>query len=348
MTFYQELQLNQAGSKALIRKASGKKEKIRHTGIYLFKILLTLAFCVAFVSVYSAVFGSGNSIVGVLVLLCLMVFRFADFGIQVRGGIGALALIFVVLAAGPRAAHLLGGAGGFLINGVCIFALLFLGCHQIMMANHSTLVLGYLLLYGYDVAGFEYRMRLVGLAAGMVMTMIVYYRNHRKQTYKRNFFSLFREFHPGALRTRWQISMALAAASAVFFAECLGMPRAMWAGIAVMSVTTPFETDMKERVRDRIAGNLAGAAVFAIAFCFLPGDLLPYVGIIGGVGVGLSATYRWQTIFNSFGAMSVAAGLIGLPGAVIFRILHNFLGAVYGKLFFRGWNRFTDLCAAKR
>ena len=122
----------------------------------------------------------------------------------------------------------------------------------------------------------------------------------------------------------------------------------MWAGIAVMSVTTPFETDMKERVRDRIAGNLAGAAVFAIAFCFLPGDLLPYVGIIGGFGVGLSATYRWQTIFNSFGAMSVAAGLIGLPGAVIFRILHNFLGAVYGKLFFRGWNRFTDLCAAKR
>ena len=33
MTFYQELQLNQAGSKALIRSCENKKEKLKHTGI---------------------------------------------------------------------------------------------------------------------------------------------------------------------------------------------------------------------------------------------------------------------------------------------------------------------------
>ena len=46
MTLYQELQLNQAGSKQLIRNTQDKKEKARHIAVYLFKILLTLAFCV--------------------------------------------------------------------------------------------------------------------------------------------------------------------------------------------------------------------------------------------------------------------------------------------------------------
>lgn len=45
MTVYQELQLNQAGSKALIRSCTNRKDKMRHTAIYLFKICLTMAFC---------------------------------------------------------------------------------------------------------------------------------------------------------------------------------------------------------------------------------------------------------------------------------------------------------------
>ena len=68
MTFYQELQLNQAGSKNLIRHAESRREKLRHTLIYLLKIVITLAFCMAFVIAFSTVFGGENSIVGVVVL----------------------------------------------------------------------------------------------------------------------------------------------------------------------------------------------------------------------------------------------------------------------------------------
>ena len=62
MTFYQELQLDQAGSKKLIQNTEGIKNKLRHTTVYLFKIFLTIVFCVAFVSAYSGIFGSENSI----------------------------------------------------------------------------------------------------------------------------------------------------------------------------------------------------------------------------------------------------------------------------------------------
>ena len=55
--------------------------------------------------------------------------------------------------------------------------------------------------------------------------------------------------------------------------------------------------------------------------------------MIGGIGVGLSATYGWQAVFNSFGALSIAMASFGVAGAIILRILTNALGSVYGLLF---------------
>ena len=62
MTFYQELQLNQAGSKSYIASFKNPKDKIKHTGIYLFKILLTVSFCTVFIALFCALFGNSNSI----------------------------------------------------------------------------------------------------------------------------------------------------------------------------------------------------------------------------------------------------------------------------------------------
>ena len=82
MTFYEELQLNQTGSKNIIRECSNKKEKLRHILIYIFKVFITLAFCISFVTLFSLVFGSENSIAGVVVLLFILIFRQTDFNIN--------------------------------------------------------------------------------------------------------------------------------------------------------------------------------------------------------------------------------------------------------------------------
>ena len=44
MTFYQELQLNQAGSKDLLKKSETAKEKIYHLFVYMAKVAVTMAF----------------------------------------------------------------------------------------------------------------------------------------------------------------------------------------------------------------------------------------------------------------------------------------------------------------
>lgn len=333
MNVYEELQLNQAGSKQLIQKAPDRREKLRHFLIYLLKIFLTVAFCMVFVMAYGAVFQNENSIVGVVVLLCLLVFRQADLGIDAKHSLLSLAVIFGILAFAPKAANMTGPLLSFLIHLGSIFALMFLGCHNVVMFNHATLVLSYLLLFGYDVSGTAYLYRLAGLLSGLVLTAAVFYRNHKNRPYKRNMQHLFEEFDLNSSRTRWYLTLTVGVSTLLFLSRLFGLPRPMWAGIAAMSVLTPFRQDQKARALARIPGNLAGGALFYLIYSVMPVSLHPFIGLLGGIGVGFSATYGWQSVFNSLGAIYVAADLLTLPGAIFFRIFNNALGAVYALAF---------------
>ena len=46
--------------------------------------------------------------------------------------------------------------------------------------------------------------------------------------------------------------------------------------------------------------------------------------------------------------MAVATGVIGLEGAIIFRIVHNICGSIYGQVFYKGFQRFINLFAGER
>ena len=65
--------------------------------------------------------------------------------------------------------------------------LMILGCHNVVMSNHSTFVLGYLLLQGYDVIGKEYILRIASLLIGMIICMAVFYKNQKNRPYRRTF-----------------------------------------------------------------------------------------------------------------------------------------------------------------
>lgn len=342
MTFYQELQLNQAGSKSYISSFENMKDKWKHSGIYLFKILLNIAFCTVFIALFSIIFGTENSCAGLAVLLSIMVFRNADLGIRVSHGTCNILMVFGMLAVGPKLTNLLPAGWAFCVNVIFIMLILLLGCHNVIMFNHSTLVLAYLLLQGYDVSGESYHKRLFGLLVGAVLTAAVYYRNHRKKTYKRTFKSLFLEFDLSSARTQWQLRLTLTISSALLIASLLGIPKAMWIGIAVMSVCVPFRGDMAERIKYRAPGNMLGGLLFLAAYFLLPEGSVSYMGILGGIGTGLSASYGWQTIFNAFSSLAVAMPVFGLPYAILLRIFNNVFGTLYAWLFDRIFQPFLS------
>ena len=87
--------------------------------------------------------------------------------------------------------------------------------------------------------------------------------------------------------------------------------------------------------------NVVGCLLFIVLYLVLPESMYPYIGMIGGIGVGYSAGYPWQTVFNTFGALSIAAGIFGMPAAIALRIGANVLGAAYTVI----CNKVTDKVA---
>lgn len=330
MTFYEELQLNQAGSKALIKSSTTSKERNRHILIYLFKILLTLMFCFVFVTVFSMIFGHNNGTAGVVLLLFLLAFRKADLGIKASHGASVMLLIFGILIVAPHLANMLSPGWAFFVHLCSIFALAILGCHQVQMYNQATIILSYLLLFGYDVQGTDYLLRILGLGLGGIWTACVLYRNHKSKPYTDKFLDIFRQFRIDTERSRWQIGMALTVSSAVFVGELLSIPRVMWIGFAALSVTQIAEQERKTKAKYRFIGVLVGAPLVLILLHHLPAEICGFIGVLGGLGVGFSAHYGWQTIFNCFGAVYMATAVLGgTQEAVFFRIVDTGFGILY-------------------
>ena len=344
MTLYQELQLNQAGSKSYIASFDNPKDKLKHSGIYFFKILLNIAFCTLFITLFSLIFGAENSVAGLAVLLCIMVFRCADLGIRVSHGVFDIFIVFGILAAGSKISVLLPAGWAFFANVIFIMLLMIFGCHNVIMFNHSTLVLAYLLLQEYDVSGAAYGRRLAGLLIGAVVTAAVFYRNHRKQTYKRTIISLFKEFDLSSTRTKWQLRFAFTISGVMLFAALLNIPKAMWLGIAAMSVCLPFRNDVRYRAKYRVLGNILGSIIFIAAYLLLPKRATAYLGILGGIGLGLSATYGWQTAFNAFTSLAIAAPVFGIPYAILLRVFNNVFSAAFTWLFDRIFDPALSTC----
>ena len=95
--------------------------------------------------------------------------------------------------------------------------------------------------------------------------------------------------------------------------------------------------DMQYRVRKRIVGNIAGVICFTVLYFLLPPSIYAYIGILGGIGVGLSAKYGWQAVFNTFGALAIATESYGLKGAVGLRVIQNVFGVVFQKVWMRNF-----------
>lgn len=189
------------------------------------------------------------------------------------------------------------------------------------------------------MTGHDYTLRIYGLLAGAVICSLVFYKNHRNRRFRRGFLHLFKEFHLFSTRSNWYLRLSIGISTAMLIGELANMPRVMWIGIATMSVLLPFSKDMKYRVQRRGPFNILGCMIFLLLHMILPDSIFKWIGLIGGVGVGYSAGYAWQTVFNTFGALYIAESMFGLKTAIILRIVANVFGSLYAYGFdkiFRG------------
>ena len=100
-----------------------------------------------------------------------------------------------------------------------------------------------------------------------------------------------------------------------------------------MSVFHPDKSQLQIRYKQRMLYMVLGCLMYMSIYFLIPQQFRGLIGLIGGVMIGFSGTYKWQTVFNSFGALSAATPILGVGGAIIFRILNNVFGALYSKGF---------------
>ena len=182
MTFYQELQVNQAGSKKLIRESASQREKLYHIACVLDqncdnrRILLYFCFTLQSGLRRGQQHCRRSRAAGICSYSAAHICAFA------QGSPRCCSPDFSALWPSDRMQPIWRAR-----SADCSSMLLRLPCSfcsaatQPRMFNQSTLVLGDLLLYGYDVSGHAYQMRLFGLAVGALLVCAVFLRQPSRQ-----------------------------------------------------------------------------------------------------------------------------------------------------------------------
>lgn len=68
-------------------------------------------------------------------------------------------------------------------------------------------------------------------------------------------------------------------------------------------------------------------------YLVLPESMHSLLGPMGGLCLGFCTDYRYKTAMNCLGALMLGAGIYGLQGAVILRIVDTVLGVTFGLVF---------------
>ncbi|WP_318766426.1 FUSC family protein [Lactiplantibacillus carotarum] len=130
----------------------------------------------------------------------------------------------------------------------------------------------------------------------------------------------------------WQLRLALGVASAVLVGQLLHVPRVMWLGFACMSLLLPTSYQLRTRAVYRLSGVVIGSLLFSACVYVLPQPLVSILAPLAGFGLGLTPSYLLASIFNCFGALSVAHTLFGPLPAAELRIFNNGVGILIALL----------------
>lgn len=348
MSFYEAMQLGACNLKPLIKGTEDSKLRKKYIIAFVLKNFLCILFCMLIVTSFSNVFGAENSIVGVVTVVSLLTFRFSNLDFKTGESTITILAIFVIFSISPYLATIVHPIIGSIINFISMMIILVLSCHNTALSNQSILILSYLLLYGYEVNDTNmYVNRVFALILGGIIVAGIFYYKHREVNYENSFKDIIKDIDFSTARTKWQFKLALGLTIVILIGELLNIPRVIWIAFAFQSVLQPDTEKFEQRVKTRYPFVIIGSLLYAAIYIVLPQEFRGYAGILGGLMVGFSGTYSWQTSFNCFGALTAAVPIFGLWWAIVIRIVNNIIGVIYCKVYNKIFNTIDERIFSK-
>lgn len=337
MNFYQSLQLDPFVLKQQMKNATSSKEKHFFIKALVVRDILLVAFAIFFVSVITTFFGEDTSSLAVVLFCILLSIRFVDFGYHITHSLISLAVVFAVLFISPVLNQIVSPIPGFFINFISLLILFFLTSSNPQMGNASLYSFSYIFLTGTSNAKDIYNLSNKGLLLVLcyILFAVIFFIKHKNKNENHSFMQEMIGEDFFSKRNLWLIYVALGVSMLFFIGEYSSLNRFMWVGFACSSLLSNYNThDIKQRFYDRLIGVVLGSVLFSVVLQLTPPSATFILGPMGGLALGLCSSYRYKSLFNCFGALALASGIYGIHDAVIFRILNNLIGLIFGYVYY--------------
>lgn len=335
MKFYDALQLDPAILKRHIAACDTKQEKLYYWTAMAVRSVLIVAFAIVFISLLSAVFGADNTPMAVALFCIMLGIRFVNFEYCIRDSLLTLAVALAILVLGPSEAAILPPLFLIPLHFICFFSLLYITTQRPEMGNGGLYSFAYVYLTGNPVIGEALVRRGLLALTGYLLCGAILFAKHRHQHKAVRFRHVVRQFDLSAPVCLWQLRMALGVSLVLTAGQLFGVERFMWMGFACASLLSeyPYSGNTLPRFRQRIVGAIAGSCAFLVLYLLIPESMHSLLGPLGGLCLGFCTDYRYKTAMNCFGALMLGAGIYGIQGAVVLRIVDTILGVTFGLIF---------------
>ncbi|WP_300023275.1 FUSC family protein [Oscillibacter sp.] len=315
------------------------KEKICAVGKGIAGKLPVFLFCVLFINGYNTWFGKENSIVGVILLMGLLMFLKADFGIDAKYSAVLVPLLFVSMGLCAKLSAW-NPLVGLVVDAVFLSAALLFTRLDATHSAYLPFFMGFLMLRGYDVTGELFVKRMVSLAVIGYVVGLLHFLGSRKTCGHAQPSALLRGLSLYGPWERWALSLTVTLLVTLLFGDLLSIPKSMWVNLTVLSLMMPIEDDLVRRRRLRIPATILGCVLFIALFGWLiPPDYQTAALLLAGFLSMFITSYFIKTVYNSFSALVTATLLLPAKAAVLTRIGNNLIGAAVALLSLFLFNR---------
>lgn len=289
--------------------------------------LLVFAFCVIFITTYNKLFGVDNSIVGVMMLMSLLMFMKADFGINSTTVGILMTVIFTsmgVLASVSNYNMFI----GIIINFITISIVLVLTKGDETQNNYMPFIMAYIMFKGYDIEGILLDKRILSLfIIGTLIGALYYLINQNKET-TTSFKKIIYEATNSVSWRRWALVFITTMTISMGFGDAFNVEKSMWIDLTVLSLIQPIEDEIIKRRKKRIPATIVGSMIMFILFTYvIPEEKVTALMLIAGFLSMFINSYFIKTAYNSFSALVTAMLVMPAGEAVALRIACNIIGA---------------------
>ena len=303
------------------------------------------AMILVFINLFGYVFGVKNNLVGITILIILLVLIQED--LTKKPVKNLVNLIGISLASGVLA-HLSSHNMwlGLMLNFIVLATIGYFFSSRLNKMMVVPFGLQYLFMLYSPVTGSDFNKRLLGLAVGAVLIMVVQFvihgkikhptdepfelveKNKEDNLYKPTvLFGRPYAIHP--IRAAYAFRIGLITAITVFIVAFFNLQEGRWIVYTVFSLTELYSENCIIRSKQRVQGTIFGAIIVLFLFIFIKDNSIrALIILIGGYLDSYTTNYRDKMICVTVSVIASTALINNTLYAAVNRIGYILIGTI--------------------